>query len=127
MATAETILFGGPIVTLDPGAPIAEAVAVSGERILAVGARDDILDLRGPHTEIVELGGDCLLPGLIEPHTHPDLCAQCYSWIDVSGFTHKRVESVEAELRDAVAENGRLCQHTFIVLCNSMPTHLYCM
>ena len=103
MASVDTILIGGPVVTLNPAAPIAEAIAVSGERILAVGNRAEILELRNGNTEVVDLEGDCLLPGLIEPHTHPDLCAQCYSWIDVSGFTHKRVERVESELRAAVA------------------------
>jgi predicted amidohydrolase YtcJ len=103
MATADTILLGGPVLTLGPE-PSAEAVAVREGRIQAVGARDDVVALRGPETEVVDLGGACLLPGLIEPHTHPDLCAQCYEWIDVSGFSHPRVEGVERALREAVAE-----------------------
>ena len=90
----------GPVVTLDAAQPRAEAVALRGERIARVGRRDDVLELRGPGTEVVDLGGACLLPGLVEPHTHPDLCAQCYSWTDVSGFTHADVAGVEAALRE---------------------------
>jgi predicted amidohydrolase YtcJ len=107
--SADSILLGGPIVTVDPARPRAEAVATAGERILRVGSRDQVLELRGPDTEIVDLGGACLLPGLIEPHTHPDLCAQCYSWVDVSGFRHARVEGVEQALRAAIraAEPGQ--------------------
>ncbi|MEZ5296003.1 MAG: hypothetical protein R2697_06945 [Ilumatobacteraceae bacterium] len=41
-------------------------------------------------------------PGLIEPHTHPDLAAQLYAWVDVSGFTHAHVAGVEA-VRGAAA------------------------
>lgn len=101
---ADTILLGGPIVTVDDARPRAEAVALRGDRISAVGGRDDVLARRGASTEIVDLGGATLLPGLIEPHTHPDLCAQCYAWTDVSGFRHPDVAGVEAALRDAVAQ-----------------------
>ncbi len=103
MAGPDTILLARPVVTLDPARTRAEAVAVRGERVLAVGDRDEVLALRGSDTEVVDLGGACLLPGLIEPHTHPDLCAQCYAWVDVSGFSHAKVAGVEAALRDAVA------------------------
>ena len=100
---ADAIITGGPILTLDSARPTAEAVATRGEHIVAVGDRDSVLALRGPGTEIVDVGGACVLPGLVEPHTHPDLCAQCYGWIDVSGFTHAHVEGVEAALAEAVA------------------------
>ena len=99
----DTIFHGGPILTMEEHSPRAEAVAVHGERILAVGRLEEILALRKNATELVDLEGQTLLPGLIEPHTHPDLCAQCYSCIDVSGFTHSKVEGVEAALREAVA------------------------
>ena len=66
MTTPDTILLGGPVVTLNPDRPRAEAVAVSGERILAVGERAEILELRSANTEVVDLEGDCLLPGTDE-------------------------------------------------------------
>ena len=100
----DTILHGGPILTMEENFPRAEAVAslagsaswqrVGSKKSSRCGERE---------TELVDLAGQTLLPGLIEPHTHPDLCAQCYSWIDVSGFTHSKVEGVEAALREAVA------------------------
>ena len=93
----------GSVITLDPQQPRAQAVAVRDGVIAAVGARDEVLALRGPESEVVELGDLCVLPGLIEPHTHPDLCAQCYAWVDISGFTHKSVEGVEHALRQAIA------------------------
>ncbi len=98
---ADTIIVGGTIVPVT--APPAEAVAVAAGRIAAVGARDDMLALRGPDTEIIDLHGAALLPGLIEPHTHPDLSAQMYAWVDVSGFVNPSVIQVEQQLRTAVA------------------------
>ena len=100
----DTILYGGPILTMEEGASDVQAVAISGEHIQALGHREEIFASRGSDTQFVDLEGRTLLPGLIEPHTHPDLCAQCYAWIDVSGFTHPRVEGVEAALRKAIAK-----------------------
>ena len=101
MDRAELIFVGGvvePIV-----GPSAEAVAVADGRVMAVGSEADVLRHRRAGTEVVDLAGQSLLPGLIEPHTHPDLCAQVYAWVDVSGFTHAHAAGVERALADAVA------------------------
>ena len=100
---AEVILLGGPVRTVDTSRPTAEAVAIGGGRILAVGARDEVLALQTSATEVIDHRDACVLPGLVEPHTHPDLCAQCYAWVDVSGFTHAHVDGVEGALREALA------------------------
>jgi hypothetical protein len=72
-----TIYTNAIIVTLDehamnddPGT-IAEAIAVNGEVIQAVGRVEDILQLRGPETTVIDLGGKMMIPGFIESHTHP--------------------------------------------------------
>jgi predicted amidohydrolase YtcJ len=97
----DTIILGGAVLPVT--GPPTQAVAVKGERIAAVGARDDVIALRRPGTEIVDLGGATLTPGLIEPHTHPDISAQMYAWVDVSGFTHAGVSGVEDALKEAVS------------------------
>jgi predicted amidohydrolase YtcJ len=108
MSGADTVIVGD-IVTVADAQPSAEAVAMAEGHIVAVGSVGEVMTHRTTATEVVDLGGDTLVPGLVEPHTHPDLCAQMYSWIDVSGFTHPRVEDVEAALRRAVhtAEPGQ--------------------
>ena len=55
---------------MDPNLPQAEALAVLGEDILAVGSNDEIQALSGPETEVIDLGGRALLPGFVDPHTH---------------------------------------------------------
>ncbi len=100
------VLVGGTILTSANPARV-EAVAVAGDRIAAVGTREEILALRTAGTETTDLRGAALLPGLIEPHTHPDLCAQCYAWVDVSGFMHASVRGVEQALRAALAKTPR--------------------
>ena len=67
---AERIYTHGNIWTVDKSNPTAEAVAVAGGRILAVGTEDEIKKLAGPHTAIVDLNGKRMLPGFIDNHTH---------------------------------------------------------
>lgn len=100
MPGPDRIITGGPVVTVAGGA--AAAVAVTGNRITAVGAADEVLADRGPDTEVVDLRGATLTPGLIEPHTHPEISAQLFAWVDVSGFRHPAVAGVEKALRNAV-------------------------
>ncbi|WP_324617361.1 amidohydrolase [Microvirga alba] len=67
-----TVIFrGGTVYTVNPDRKIAEAVAVRGKRILAVGTNSEIDKLAGSTTKIVELEGRMVLPGFVEGHTHP--------------------------------------------------------
>ncbi|HEX3869250.1 MAG TPA: amidohydrolase [Pirellulales bacterium] len=67
----DLILHHGKIVTVDKNFSIHEAIAIVDGKILAVGADDDILKLKGPRTESLDLEGRMLMPGLIDSHTHP--------------------------------------------------------
>ena len=67
---ADLILRGGKVVTVDEDLAAAEAVAIRGPWIVAVGANEEIEDLVGPETRIVELDGRLAIPGWIEGHGH---------------------------------------------------------
>ena len=67
---ADLIYSGGPIITVNDAQPTAEAVAVRGGRILAIGTRDQVQATRGPGTRMVNLEGRTLLPGFVDPHGH---------------------------------------------------------
>ncbi len=69
-APAERIFVGGTVVTVVDAAPRAEAVAVAGGRIVAVGTRAEIEKLSGPATEVVDLAGRTLVPGFVDGHSH---------------------------------------------------------
>jgi predicted amidohydrolase YtcJ len=71
MASADLVLVGGSVITMDPAAPSAQAVAVQGGRIAAVGADQDILELANARTRRVDLAGRTLLPGFTDAHVHP--------------------------------------------------------
>jgi predicted amidohydrolase YtcJ len=69
-APADLILTGGLVWTGSEGAPLAEGIAIRGNRILAVGAASAVARTRGPHTRVVELDGRFVAPGFIDNHTH---------------------------------------------------------
>ncbi len=66
----ETILFNGRISTLAEGVGPATALAVSGERVLAVGPDREIVALQGPQTRTIDLEGRRVIPGLGDNHYH---------------------------------------------------------
>ena len=73
MDTADLVFTGGPVHTaqaLGAGRGRASTVAVRGERIVAVG-HDDVRELIGPRTEVVDLAGRLLIPGFQDAHVHP--------------------------------------------------------
>ena len=68
--TPDRVLVGGSVWTGDVDAPTAEAIAIAGGRIIAVGGSDGIRALAGPATEVIELAGRFAMPGFIDTHTH---------------------------------------------------------
>ncbi|HUF77336.1 MAG TPA: hypothetical protein VMR44_00325, partial [Thermoanaerobaculia bacterium] len=69
---ADLILTGGRVWTGDPERPWAEALAVAGERIVAVGGPAAVMAHRRAATRVVELSGAFVAPGFIDNHTHFD-------------------------------------------------------
>ncbi|GGU82573.1 amidohydrolase [Streptomyces litmocidini] len=69
MPTADLVFTNGPVFTADPARTRATSLAVVGERIAAVG-HDEVRDLVGPGTEVVDLTGKLLLPGFQDAHVH---------------------------------------------------------
>ncbi len=76
--SADLVLRGGRIATLDGagdkdvGGSLVEALAAQGGRIVALGRDSDVEGLIGPGTEILELDGRTVVPGIVDSHCHPD-------------------------------------------------------
>jgi predicted amidohydrolase YtcJ len=70
--TADLVLHGGRILTLDASDTVAEAIAVQGERIVAVGRSAELLPLARPDAAAIDLRGRTAIPGLIDGHAHAD-------------------------------------------------------
>ncbi|MER6501325.1 amidohydrolase [Streptomyces sp. NPDC001455] len=69
MTTADLVFTRGPVFTADPARTRATSLAVVGDRIAAVG-HDEVLELIGPGTEVVDLRGKLLVPGFQDAHIH---------------------------------------------------------
>ncbi len=110
-ANAADILYvGGDIVTIDDRQPSAEALAVKGGRILAVGTRADLENAhKGTGTRIVDLGGKTLLPGFIDAHSHYinalSVASQAKLYAPPAG-PGKDVDSIVAELKRFAADRS---------------------
>lgn len=76
MTHPDLILTGARVYTADPARPWAEAIAVSGGRIAAVGTDAEVAALAGPSTERRALDGAFLMPGLVDVHNHHAIAGQ---------------------------------------------------
>ncbi|MFM9033696.1 MAG: amidohydrolase [Mycobacterium sp.] len=97
------LLVTGSLITLDDNRPRAEAMAIAGGRILAVGSRADLESFVGPATKTLEHSAGTILPGLVEPHLHLVSSALVFSGVDCSPYTNKSLDSVLAALKAAAA------------------------
>ena len=68
---ADLIVHHGKVVTVDRDFSVRQAMAIKNGLILRVGTDEEILRLKGPHTELIDLAGAMVLPGLMDSHTHP--------------------------------------------------------
>jgi predicted amidohydrolase YtcJ len=102
IAPNEVLFLGGHVVTLaDP--PVVEAMWIKDGQIEQLGNADDMRAAAGSDATVVDLRGATLMPGFIEPHTHPLGTAILGSAIDVSGFHHESRAEMMETLRDALS------------------------
>jgi len=101
---ADVILSGGTFYTMDPALGNVEAIAIRGDRILAVGSADDILDLKGQSTRIINTAGMTITPGFIDAHSHPLFANEAVS-VDVDFRTIPEVQEA-LRARAAVTPPG---------------------
>jgi predicted amidohydrolase YtcJ len=80
---ADLVLRGGKVVTVDDAIPEAEAIAVTGDRVVAVGSNDAIAEYVGRTTEVIELDGKLVVPGFIEGHGHFAYLGRAMSVLDL--------------------------------------------
>ena len=69
---ADLILTNGKIITVDPAFTIAQAIAIAGDRIVAVGPDAAMAAMASPATRVVDLKGKAVIPGITDGHAHMD-------------------------------------------------------
>ncbi|MGV9353079.1 amidohydrolase [Streptomyces misionensis] len=109
MPAADLVLTGAQVRTLDPARPTATAVAVRDGVISAVGEAADVRDWSGPGTEIVDLRGAHLVPGLVDSHSHPVWGLEMATGADLSGV--RDLAGLRAALAGAERIGGWVLGH----------------
>jgi len=103
--TADTIFHNGPAYPMSSPGAKAEAIAVASGKIVAVGSKAEVMATRGSATELVDLEGRTLLPGLIDPHNHVSLTALLAMLLIDVGFARYRTKAdALAAMKAAVAK-----------------------
>jgi len=95
----DAIFYNGKIITVDSGFSTHEAFAVKGDKFLAVGSNAEIRALAGPKSQLVDLGGHTVIPGLIDGHNHQYRAASLL----LRGVDMSRVHSL-AEMLSSLKE-----------------------
>jgi predicted amidohydrolase YtcJ len=103
--TADLLIRGATVYTVDDARPSAQAVAIRGERISWVGDDDAAGDYIGPATEVIDVGGKLVLPGIIDSHNHVRLGSDEHA-VQLAGATslreiHERIGAWLTEHPDA--------------------------
>ncbi|HUS06398.1 MAG TPA: amidohydrolase [Bryobacteraceae bacterium] len=99
---ADTIYYNGQIVTMSSNHPTAQAVAIQGDRFLAVGSNADVLKTAGPRTKKINLAGQSVVPGLIESHVHP--LAAALSEIEGTIPVFKSIPEIQTYIKSQAAK-----------------------
>src|SRR5262245_26465537 len=102
-AAADLVLNNGKVVTIDANDSVAQAVAIAGGRIVAVGSNDLIKLRNGPSTQVIDLAGRTATPGLIDTHVHFTEVDALYS-VDLGVVDVKNMNDVLARVAAQVAK-----------------------
>jgi predicted amidohydrolase YtcJ len=103
----DLVLMGGNVLTMNRRQPRAEAVAVQGDKIAAVGANAEIAPYIGPDTTVVHLIGRTLIPGFIDAHNHFSLTTFEPVSVDCRVPPHGHIGSILAAIAAAARQVPR--------------------
>ncbi len=104
---ADLILLGGKIITVDDQFSLEEAVAVAGDRIVAVGDSQTIRAMAGPDTRIIDLGGRAVIPGLIDTHSHIMRASELWKYeVRLDGVTNRDEALARLRAKAKTLEKG---------------------
>jgi len=99
MPNADLILHNANVITMEPGCPAAELVAVKGDRILLVGDNERLGEVGGAKTRVIDCGGRTVVPGFNDAHCHILGSIRKRRTIDLSPGSVKSIADIKAAVR----------------------------
>lgn len=101
--SADTIFYGGPIVTVNKKNEEVQALAIQNGKIVAVGTKDAVTKKwQSSSTQVIDLKGQTLMPGFVEPHVHIiNTAVSDILWVNLSNFTlpYDTLDSLSQKLK----------------------------
>lgn len=97
---ADSVLTNGDVYTIDSARPRAQAIAIRGEKIVAVGSSEEIHAWIGPHTRVIDLHGRFAMPGFNDAHVH--LASGGMAKLTVNFEGTKSLAEFQQRIRDAL-------------------------
>jgi len=122
-------IYNGTVITLEDEQPKANAVFVDKGKIVAVGNDPELRLHLKETTKLIDLKGATLLPGFIDPHTHPVASSFLHGMIDLSGFRHENQKEIwthlESEIKNYAPGEWIMCKGLDVVLVDDLePPHI---
>ena len=103
--SADLVLLNGNILTMNPKMPNAQAIAVKGNRISHVGTNQEVSQLIGENTKVIQLDGKTVLPGFIDTHIHVADYGRLLTWLNLE--TAKSIKEIQTQLSQRVKQTGK--------------------
>lgn len=100
----DMIVVNARVLTMDPAKPRAEAVALGGGKVVAVGSRAEVEAMAGPGARVIDAGGRTVLPGFVESHLHLVLGGAELVQLQLGGV--EGFDALKAAFLDYAAKNG---------------------
>ena len=98
------LYFNGTIITVNENQPTVEAVLIENGKIIKVGSKDEVFELKDSETELVDLEGKTMLPGFIDSHSHITAVTQTLMIVNLSEANSK--EEFISMLKEYVKNNS---------------------
>ena len=138
---ADTVFFNGKVVSMDDRSNstqvgnVYQALAVKGDKIVKLGANQDVRALAGPNTRVLDLKGRTMIPGIIEPHMH--IYGEAVQHLERFGFTYppngvivnmqaeEDLEKTQAAIREKILEAVQQVEPDdwVVLMISSNPAH----
>ena len=117
---ADIILYNGHIYKSNTGREYAEAVAIKERTFICVGSFDDCIRYKSDKTEIIDLQGRLVIPGLIDGHTHPETIAKSRWRVQIPEFDN--IEDLLCWVKSILQRKFRIFSERAILHCCLMKT-----